>query len=168
MVEVKIKDNELANAAKQGSDIFLNLIIDRTRTAIGGELSAENMSKMSSKQITLIGYDTLRNELMDGGFVQLIYNGYGPFFFKNLFDLAVKQWGLESLCQLMRRAKKCYQKYRHEIEKEMSDEEFMAIYEQLPDFEDLDDEFIVNEEEWSDAIAQYVDEHLTEFITIEK
>ena len=105
---------------------------------------------------------------MDGGFVQLIHNGYGPFFFKNLFDLAVKQWGLNELCLLMRHAKKSYQKHRDEIEVELTDEEFMALYEKMPDFEELDDKFIVNEEEWSNEIAKYVDEHLTEFITIEK
>jgi hypothetical protein len=168
MIEVKIHDSELASAAKQGADAFLELIIDRTRKAIGGELNADNMAQMSSKQITLIGYATLRDELMDGGFVQLIHNGYGPFFFKNLFDLAVKQWGLNELCLLMRHAKKSYQKHRDEIEVELTDEEFMALYEKMPDFEELDDKFIVNEEEWSNEIAKYVDEHLTEFITIEK
>jgi len=168
MIEVKIHDSELAQAAQDGIDEFLNLIIKYTREAIGGELTAENMEKMSSKQITLIGYATLRDEVMDGGFVQLIHNGYGPFFFRNLFDLAIKQWGLDDLCKLMRKAKKLYIKHQAEIETELSDEEFMALYEQLPDFEDLDDDFVTNEEQWSEMVAQFVDEHLTEFILIEK
>ena len=168
MIEVKIKDSELALAAGEGTDSFLNLIIEKTRHAIGGELNADNMPLMSSKQITLIGYATLRDEVMDGGFVQLIHNGYGPFFFRNLFDLAVKQWGLDELCRLMRKAKKLYFKYQSTLECEMTDEEFMAIYEQLPDFEDLDDTYITNEEAWTDMVAHYVDENLTEFITIEQ
>jgi len=59
-------------------------------------------------------------------------------------------------------------KYHSKIEQEMSDEEFMALYEQLPDFEELDDEFITNEEEWTNMVAHYVDEHLTDFIEIEQ
>lgn len=168
MIEVKIHDTELAQAAKESIDEFLNLVIDKTRHAIGGELNAENMSQMSSKQITLIGYATLRDEIMDGGFIQLIHNGYGPFFFRNLFDLAVKQWGLDDLCRMMRKAKKLYFKHQSTLEREMTDEEFMATYEQLPDFEELDDDFISNEEEWSEMVARYVDENLTDFITIEK
>ncbi len=168
MIEVKIKDSELSACAKDGIDAFLNLIISRIREVIGGELSVENMPLMSSSQITLIGYATLRDELMDGGFIQLIHNGYGVFFFRNLFDLAMKQWGLDDLCRMMRKAKNRYMKYHSKIEQEMSDEEFMALYEQLPDFEELDDEFITNEEEWTNMVAHYVDEHLTDFIEIEQ
>lgn len=167
MITVTIKDSELRAAAGKGIDAFLDLIILRTREAIGGELTAENMAQMSSVQITLIGYATLRDELMDGGFVQLIHNGYGPFFFRNPFDTAIRQWGLIDLCRLMRRAKKQYQRHQAEIETELTDDEFMALYEKLPDFEDLDDEFVTNEELWSQMVAQYVDEHLLEFIEID-
>lgn len=166
MIEVNIQDNELAQAATQGADAFLQCVIDNTRKAIGGELSAENIPLMSSKQITLIGYATLREEVMDGGFVQLIHNGYGPFFFRNHFDAAIRDWGLVELCRLMRRAKKQYQRHREAIEKEMTDEEFMAIYEKMQEFDELDDEFITHEEQWSDAVAHYVDEHIEEFCNI--
>lgn len=166
MTEISILDSELRKAATEGSDAFLNLIINETRKAIGGELTAENMSQMSSSQITLVGYAILRDEVMDGGFIQLIYNGYAPFFFRNPFDAAVRNWGLVDLCRLIRKVKKQYIRYREEIERPMSDEEFMALYEQLPAFEDFDDEFVTNEEQWSDQVASYVDEHLTEFIKI--
>lgn len=166
MIEVKIKDKELAEAAGQGIDAFLQLVIDRTRDAIGGELTAENMQKMSSDQITLMGYAILREELMDGGFIQLIHNGYGPFFFHNPFDAAIRNWGVVELCRMIRRAKKQYLRYHEEIEREMTDEEFMAAYEQIPIFDDFDDDFVSNEEEWSANVAHYVDEHLERFITI--
>lgn len=166
MTEISILDSELRKAATEGSDAFLNLIINETRKAIGGELTAENMSQMSSSQITLVGYAILRDEVMDGGFIQLIYNGYAPFFFRNPFDAAVRNWGLVDLCRLIRKVKKQYIRYREEIERPMSDEEFMALYEQLPAFEDFDDEFVTNEEQWSDQVASYVDEHLIEFIKI--
>lgn len=168
MVEVKIHDKELINAAENSIDTFLNLVISKTREAIGGDLNADNMAHMSSAQITLIGYAILRDELMDGGFVQLIHNGYGPFFFRNLFDLAIKQWGVDELCSLMRRAKKLYIKYANRLEQDMTEDEFMTVYETMPEFDDLDDIFITNEEEWSEKVARYVDEHLTDFITIEK
>ncbi len=166
MMTVSIQDEELRKAAEEGFDAFLNLVIDKTRNAMGGELTAENMAQMSSNQITLMGYAMLRDELMDGGFIQLIHNGYGPFFFRNPFDAAMRNWGVVELCRLMRRAKKQYMRYREEIEKEMDDDEFMALYEKIPAFEDLDDEFVSNEEKWSEQVAVYVDEHLTELVEI--
>lgn len=168
MVDVKIKDSELRAAAEDGIDAFLNLIIERTREAIGGELTAENMAQMSSKQITLMGYATLRDEMMDGGFVQLIHNGYGPFFFHNPFDLAIRGFGLVELCRFMRRAKKLYLRNREEIERELTDEEFMALYEKIQVFDDFDDEFVTNEEEWSEQVARFVDENLLEFVQIQE
>jgi hypothetical protein len=168
MMTVSIKDSELRKAANEGIDSFLNLVINKTRDVIGGELTADNMAQMSSNQITLMGYATLRDELMDGGFIQMIHNGYGPFFFRNPFDAAMRNWGVVDLCRLMRKAKKQYLRYREEIEKEMNDDEFMALYERVPAFEDLDDEFVTNEEKWSEMVAIYVDEHLMEFVEVEK
>ncbi len=164
--KVSISDAKLRKAASAGADAFLDLVINETRKAIGGELTTENMSQMSSDQITLVGYAILRDELMDGGFVQLIYNGYGPFFFHNPFDAAIRNWGVVDLCRLIRRVKKQYLRYKDDIERPMSDEEFMALYEQLPAFEDFDDEFVTNEEQWTAQIAEYVDNHLEEFIEI--
>lgn len=163
---VNITDNELRNAATEGTDAFLQLVIDHTKEAAGGELSADTMALLTPAQITLLGYAALREELMDGGFIQLIYNGWGPFFFHNPFDLAIRQWGAVDLCRLMRRVKKQYMKQRTLIEREMSDEDFMALYEKMPEFDDFDDEFVTNEEQWSDTIARYVDEHLTDFVNI--
>ena len=79
MIQVKVKDAALREAAMQDMDSFLRVFIDATKEAIGGELNADNMQQLSVSQITLLAYDILHEEVMDGGFVQLIYNGYGGF-----------------------------------------------------------------------------------------
>ena len=53
-----------------------------------------------------------------------------------------------------------------EIKKPCSDEAFMALYERFPEFDDLDDEFMEHEEEYTTRVAQYMDEHLLDFIEI--
>ena len=170
----EVKDEALREAAGKGMDDFIAVIVDAIKKGVGGELSAETMPKLTADQITLLAYIMLRDELMDGGFIQLIHNGYGPFFFRNPFDKAVRQWGekvqeltgvkgnedtnLIGLCRLLRRVRKCYDKYHNQIEKEMSDEDFMALYEQLDMFDDFDDEFVSNEESYTEDVARYVDE----------
>ena len=57
---------------------------------------------------------------------------------------------------------------RKELTAECSDEEFMALFEQYPQFDDLDDEFVEMEEEVTDIIAHYVDEHLEQLVAVAK
>ena len=64
-------------------DEFLQVFIDRYREVIGGELNAGNMGLLNGEQISLLAYALFREEVMDGGFIQLIHNGYGPFIFDN-------------------------------------------------------------------------------------
>ena len=78
-MQVKIQETEIIQAAKQGMDAFVDVFYKHILEAAGGELNAESMQKLQADQITLLAYMIFRNEVMDGGFVQLIHNGYGPF-----------------------------------------------------------------------------------------
>ena len=167
MKEVIIKDVRLQQAATEGMDAFVQVFVGAIREAIGGELTAENMAELNADQITLLAWDMLHEELMDGGFVQLIHNGLGEFIFKNPFAKAVKLWGMRDLSKLIYDAHTLWLKYREEIEKECSDDEFMALFEKYPEFDNLDDAFVENEEEWMDDIAHYIDDHLEQFARIE-
>ena len=167
MKEVIVKDDDLQKAAMEGMDEFLSVFTKAIYDAIGGELTAENMGELNSDQLTLLSWDILHEELMDGGFVQLIYNGYGPFIFKNPFAKALRQWGLREPSKFIYDAHTLWLKHREKIEVELSDEEFMALFEQFPDFEDMDDKFIENEEAWTEMIAHYVDDNIERFATIQ-
>ncbi|MCH5302048.1 MAG: DMP19 family protein [Prevotella sp.] len=167
-VTVKVKDSVLQQAAMEGIDTFLNAFVKAINDAIGGQLTAENMGALTTEQLTLLAWDILHREVMDGGFVQLIYNGYGPFIFANPLAKVLKMWGLRDLSKLVYDGHTLWLKYREQIERELSDEEFMALFEQLPEFDDLDDQFVDHEEEWTEQIAQYVDDHIEDFVVIEE
>ena len=168
ILEVKIADNDLCQAAKEGMDAFLGVFVKAISEAVGGELNAESMARLNAEQITLWGYSLMHEELMDGGFVQLIHNGYGPFFFDNPFAKAMRLWGAKDLSKLIYKAKELYDKSKDEITKDCSEEEFMALFERFPEFDDLDDEFVENEEHFTSEIAHYVDEHIENFAIVVK
>ena len=44
----------------------------------------------------------------------------------------------------------------------------MALFEQFPEFDDLDDDFVEHEEKWTEQIAIYVDEHISDFARVER
>ena len=167
-MNINIKDFVLQDAARNGVDAFLDAVLSAFKSQVGEELNAESMQHLSADQITLWGYLILRDELMDGGFVQLIYNGYGPFYFDNPFAKAMRLWGLHEFSKLLYKAKKAYDAHKEELTRERTDEEFMAMFEQFSEFDDYDDEFVENEEAWTSGVAHYVDEHIEEFVVVEE
>ena len=139
---ITVSDARLREAAAQGMDEFLQVFIERYKEVIGGELNAENMGLLNGEQISLLAYAIFREEVMDGGFIQLIYNGYGPFIFDNPFAKAMRMMGATELAKLINKGKKLYVKYKAELTRERTDEEFMGMFEQYPKFDDLDDAFV--------------------------
>ena len=166
MEEVIVKDADLRKAADEGMDAFLKVFIDGIYAAVGGELTAEAMAELNSDQVTLLAYSILHEEVMDGGFVQLIHNGYGGFIFLNPFAKALKLWGMRNLSKMIYEAHTLYNKYHQEIEKDCSDSEFMELFERFAEFDDMDDQFVENEEEYTAQVACYVDEHIDRFAKI--
>ncbi len=164
--KVTVSDAALRQAAEEGMDAFVDIFVDAINAAVGGELTAETMAQLNASQITLLAYRILRDEVMDGGFIQLIHNGYGGFIFLNPFATMVKQWGITELGRLVSKVHSNYKKYHEEIEKDCTDEEFMSLFERFPIFDDFDDTFVEHEEEWTAAIAQYIDGHIEEFAEI--
>ncbi|MCF0196472.1 MAG: DMP19 family protein [Bacteroidaceae bacterium] len=167
-MEIIIKEQEVVDAAKAGMDAFIQLFNDKIMEAIGGELNAETMTRLNGEQITLLAYVILRDEVMDGGFIQLIHNGYGPFIFLNPFAKAMRLWGAHDFSNLVYKGRRLFEEHQEELTKDCTEEEFMALFERFPKFDDLDDEFVESEEEITATIARYVDEHLDLFATIEK
>jgi len=166
MIQVTIADSALRQAAAENMDAFVGVFIQAIKDAIGGTLTVENMSQLHSDQVTLLAWDVLHEEVMDGGFVQLIHNGYGPFIFKNPLAKALKLWGLRELSKLIYDAHTLYTKHGAALERDCTDDEFMALFEQYPEFDDLDDVFVEEEETWTGQIAHYIDEHVENFAVI--
>lgn len=167
MIQITVKDSDLSRAALEGMDAFLGVFIAAIREAIGGEPTAETLQQLNADQVTLLCWDTLHNEVMEGGFIQLIHNGYGPFIFKNPFAKALnKLWGMRQLSKMLYEVHTLWLQTRESIEKDCTDDEFMALYEQYPQFDDYDDMFLENEEEWTGQIAHYVDNNIEKFATI--
>lgn len=166
-MKVTIKDSVLRQAAAEGMDAFLTAVVQAVKQTAGGELTAESMQQLTADQITLWGYDILHEEVMDGGFIQLIYNGYGPFFFDNPFAKAMRLWGLNEFSKVLYKAKNLYDERKDDLTRERTDEEFMALFENNEEFDELDDYFVENEEDITAAVACYVDDHLDSFVEVE-
>ena len=163
---IEITDDALRKGAEEGMDGFLQVFIDKYLEVTGGTINAETMPLLNGHQHTLLGYHFFREEVNEGGFVQLIQNGYGPYIFDNPFAKAMRLWGLKDFSKLIYKAKELYDEHKEELTRDCTDEEFMALFEQYPAFDNLDDAFIEDEENITARIACYVDDHLNDFVEI--
>jgi len=163
---IEISDSALKEAASLGMDEFIKVFTDKYLEILGGNLNAEKMGLLNGAQHSVLAYHFFREEVMEGGFVQLIQNGYGGYIFDNPFAKSMRLFGAEDFSKLIYKAKKIYDAHKEDLEKERSEDDFMAMYEQYEDFDDLEEEFLENEEEITSIIAGYIDEHLEEFANI--
>ncbi|MBR0042371.1 MAG: DMP19 family protein [Bacteroides sp.] len=163
---IEVSDAALRVAAEEGMDAFIQVFTDAYKQVIGDDWNAEKMALLNAEQHTLLAYQLFRDEVMEGGFCQLIQNGYGGYIFMNPFAKALRLWGVGELTKLIYSAREIYVANKQDLERERTDEEFMAMYEQYEAFDDLEDKFLEKEEQFTALVAQYVDDHLAQFATI--
>jgi hypothetical protein len=160
---IQIHETTIIEAAEKGTDEFLKVFTDAYLEALGGDITAENMGLLNGYQHTLLALRFFSEEVNEGGFVQLIQNGYGGYIFDNPVAKALKLMGATGLSKILYKAKEIYDAHREELERETTDEEFTAMYVDFEQFDELEEKFFYMEEEEIQLIAQYVDEHLEDF-----
>ncbi|MEN6589266.1 MAG: DMP19 family protein [Proteiniphilum sp.] len=160
---IQIRETTIIEAAEKGTDEFLKVFTDAYLEALGGDITAENMDLLNGYQHTLLALRFFSEEVNEGGFVQLIQNGYGGYIFDNPVAKALKLMGATGLSKILYKAKEIYDAHREELERETTDEEFAAMYVDFEQFDELEEKFFYIEEEEIQLIAQYVDEHLEDF-----
>lgn len=69
---VEVTDAALQQAAGEGMDAFIQVFTDAYKRVIGGELTADTMPLLTGEQHSLLAYQIFRDELMEGGFCQLV------------------------------------------------------------------------------------------------
>ena len=163
---ITIDKEDLNKALELGMDEYLQLFIDAYTYAIDNQLDSDKMESLNGEQHTLMAYDVFRREIMQGGFCQLIQNGYGPYLFDNPFAKVMRLWGVHDFSKLIYKAKTIYDEHRADLERERSDDDFMAMYMDYEAFDDLEDKYFEMEEEVTSLIAQYVQENTSLFAKI--
>ena len=158
---------------------FIQWVTDGYLSAVGGALTSQNMEMLSAEQHAVLCYRYVLDEVMEGGFIQLILNGYAPYVLEGPFPMVVKkEWGaavandgqelspvMKGFSKLLYDVKKEYYKHQEELSRELSDEDFMALYEQLEDLNEMGDDFLDDhQEEVSPLVAKMIVESLDKYM----
>lgn len=134
--------------AKLAPGQLIEQVTDAYLNAIGGALTADNMDNLTADQHSILCYRYILDEVMQGGFIQLILNGYAPYVLEGPFPMVVKKmWEMKDFSKLLYEAKKQYHYHSEELNRDMDEEEFMALYEQLDELNELGDDFLEEHQE---------------------
>lgn len=154
---------EMAHEMSAGDFIFA--LTDGFLEYVGGGLTAENMGMLNTWQHTLLAYRYMLEEVMEGGFIQLIQNGYAGYVLEGPFPLVLKkEWGMKDLAKLIYDVKREYHRHADEFDDEMSDADFMAVYEKLDVLNEYGDAFLDDfQENSTPKIRDFVVENAVNF-----
>ncbi len=145
---------------------FIVALTDCYLESIGGRLTQENMGRLTTDQHTLLAYRYMLEEVMEGGFIQLIQNGYAGYVLEGPFaQVLKKEWGMKELAKLIYDVRHEYHVNRERFEGDLSDEEFMALYEELEKLNEMGDDFLDEyQEEATPAVKEFVVKNESKFI----
>jgi hypothetical protein len=164
--EIIISKQDLEDAGKKNYEAFLDLFVNQYKKAIGDTLTPDTMELLNSDQHALLAFSTFYEQMNDGGFILLIQNGYGPYIFINPFAKSMRLMGAMDLSKLIYKAKKIYDQKKTDLERDYTEDEYMALYEQFDNLGELDDEFQNHKEDYIKALAKYVDAHIESFAKV--
>ncbi|MGN7809446.1 DMP19 family protein [Flavobacterium sp. 22076] len=136
----------------------------------------ENLMKITGKewikhftddQHGLYGYIVLYTQVQNGGFVQLIWNGYYGYIFETPLTEMITKWGAPNTAKLLEKIKTDCNKLAKEIgNNDKTDiESFSKLYKKHPEFEAFDKEFYDQDEYYE--VKNYVEKNLSDFIILE-
>ena len=162
----QITQEELDAAWNASPLNYIEAITDAYLNTLDGQLTEYNMDVLTANQHTLLAYWYILDEVMEGGFIQLIQNGYGPYVLDGPFAMMMKKhWELVDFGKFMYEVKKEYHLHKAELEADLNEEQFMALYEQQEKMNELGDEFLDKYQEIvTPSIADYVRKNEEKFV----
>ncbi len=120
------------------------------------------LDDISDGQQLLLAYDYARMQVGQGGFIQFIQNGYIgllPSMIEQLYKI-----GANDMAGVMDDVLKVYVLNRELLNKPTTVEEFAKLYDELKEFEGIDERFDRFNEPTIKMMLVYAMEHLNEFV----
>lgn len=126
--------------------------------------SFEFMNELSEGQQLLLSYDYVQTQVLQGGFIQLIQNGYVSLL------LSLPGWlediGATEMSKVIDDVLKIYVLNRERLDAETSVEDFAKLYNELKEFEALDKKFEELNEVTIHEILDYALEAIEDYAII--
>lgn len=160
-----ITKQELKDASDDVWD-YLLLFVDKYEEYLDSKSGNGKLDNLSKEQQALIRFNYLCGQIDNGGFIQLIVNGYGKEIFLSTFSEDILKFGAKKVSNLVDKTKPLYEKHKTEMEKKLSAKKFSELYQKFTEFEELDVLFYEFNESEAKKVKSYVKNNLKLFATV--
>jgi hypothetical protein len=124
------------------------------------------LDDLSDGQQLFISYDYVKNQVMQGGFIQFIQNGY-----IGLLP-SMPEWlyktGADDMATVIDDVLKVYVLNRDLMDKKTTLEEFAGLYDELKEFEIIDERFFQLNKPTIELMVQFALQHMGDFAVIKQ
>ena len=167
---LKVKKSDLEKT-KDDWD-YLYVILNKYQELSQAD-SVNFLDNLNDNQLALFGYRILDAQVTNGGFLQLIYNGYAPYAFENTFIQTLRLWGAASTADLLELVKPAGLQVAEKLQsagqfgEQRNMDAFSDLYKEYPEFDKYDDKYYeINKTELR-IVKDYVAHNLSDFILVE-
>ncbi len=150
--------------ASQDNDHLYDLLVQPLHEELYRRSTFDFLDDLSQGQQLLLTYDYLRTQVGQGGFIQFIHNGYVgllPSMIEQLYLV-----GANDMAQVLDDVLKVYVLNLDLLNKAKSVQEFAQLYDELKEFEVIEERYNTFKLEAIKKMLAYAAGHLDEFITI--
>lgn len=163
----EITEREITDA-KNSEDPWdlLFMISDKYFKLIASDPTRKILKEFNQYQHSLLAFNYLYGEVCNGGFIQLIQNGYGKYIFNDPFIESLKAFGAENTANVVEKASDIYIAKRDILEKETTLKEFSELYKEHPSFEQQESEFYLYADDDTQKIKEFILLNPDKFFTV--
>lgn len=127
-------------------------------------MEAQGSDALSDEQHTLLAYCYLDSQVQEGGFVQLIAEGYGEYIFDNPLADSLRRWQMKATAKAIDQAKQLYRQHGAAIETAAGEgSDLDLLRRRFAEFEECDAAYYEAADEDLSAACAYVSAHIEHF-----
>lgn len=161
--EVRTQDFEAAQVADD-KEVLWDLFLQPLHEELYKRQDFAFMDDLSEGQQLMLSYDYIQMQVLQGGFIQLIQNGY-----IGLLP-SMPGWlnviGCSEMAKVIDDVLKVYVLNREMLDRKTTVEEFAQLYSEFAEFELLDESFHRLHPQTLEVLLQYAVHHTEEFIKL--
>lgn len=145
---------------------YLSRLVEAYERLASPSAPLAKLDSFTNEAAVLLLFSTLRGQVENGGFIQLIQNGYGPAILDSPLGPDLARWGATQTAELLDKARAIYQAHRVYLERPRALAEFSALYKEFTQFEPLENQFYDLAASQTASVRAYVAQHLPQFARV--
>ena len=154
------------DAVKDDPSEYITLLTNQYFQIISSDPTGQVLNKFTNDQNALLAFVTMDGQVCNGGFIQLIENKYGSYIFDSPLAEYLVCWGAVKTAKILNDARLIYHQKKVILEKEKTLEEFAKLYQEHPDFEELEKQYYTEIDSEREVIKNYIQSNIGMFAMV--